>query len=172
LAAKDLLLREGPEALTHQQVAKAARVGRATVYRHWRRREDLFMDVLTMFAAPPPPVPPDQGAFGMLRAQMQVLRVELWGDLGTLFATLIGRSEWDEQVRVAKRAVVEWSTTIPVQIVAQGLEQGELHSNLPPQLLVSQLIGVMVARRFVFDDPMTAADLDELLYMLLQPTRR
>ena len=41
-AARELLAREGPAAVTHQRVARQAGVGRATVYRHWPRPEQLI----------------------------------------------------------------------------------------------------------------------------------
>jgi AcrR family transcriptional regulator len=47
VAARDLLVSEGPGAVTHQRVAQAAGVGRATVYRHWPRPEQLLLDVMS-----------------------------------------------------------------------------------------------------------------------------
>ena len=60
-AAQELLTREGPAAVTHQRVAQQAGVGRATVYRHWPRSEQLLLDVMSgadlpHFKDPAPPV--------------------------------------------------------------------------------------------------------------------
>ncbi len=62
-AARELLAREGPDAVTHQRVARQAGVGRATVYRHWPRREQLVLDTmagveLPFFGDPVSPVRP------------------------------------------------------------------------------------------------------------------
>jgi AcrR family transcriptional regulator len=46
VAARELLVGEGPGAVTHQRVAQEAGVGRATVYRHWPRPEQLLLDVM------------------------------------------------------------------------------------------------------------------------------
>jgi len=51
-AARDLLLRDGPAAVTHQRVARQAGVGRATVYRHWPRPEQLMLDTMALVDLP------------------------------------------------------------------------------------------------------------------------
>lgn len=51
-AARELLLSEGPAAVTHQRVARQAGVGRATVYRHWPRPEQLMLDTMALVDLP------------------------------------------------------------------------------------------------------------------------
>jgi AcrR family transcriptional regulator len=51
-AARTLLLREGPGALSHQRVAQQAGVGRATVYRHWPRLDLLALDAMASVDLP------------------------------------------------------------------------------------------------------------------------
>jgi AcrR family transcriptional regulator len=62
-AAREILRREGPGAVTHQRVARDAGVGRATAYRHWARPEQLLLDAMAslempFFRDPRPPVRP------------------------------------------------------------------------------------------------------------------
>lgn len=75
-AARELLLRDGPAALTHQRVARQARVGRATVYRHWPRVDQLLLDAMTLvdlpfFREPVTPVRP------WLRGELRILADEM-----------------------------------------------------------------------------------------------
>lgn len=49
-AALDIVAEKGVEGLQYEELASRAQVGRATVYRRWPSREDLFRDVLTRFA--------------------------------------------------------------------------------------------------------------------------
>src|SRR3954462_11174851 len=63
VAARRLLSSDGPAAITHQRVSQEAGVGRATVYRHWPRSEQLLLDVmadadLPLFKDPETPVRP------------------------------------------------------------------------------------------------------------------
>ena len=50
-AARRLLAEEGLDAVTHQRVAQEAGVGRATVYRHWPRTDQLLLDAMLDRAA-------------------------------------------------------------------------------------------------------------------------
>ena len=75
-AARELLVREGPAAVTHQRVALQAKVGRATVYRHWPRTDLLLLDAmagvdLPFFRDPVTPVRP------WLRAHLRLLADEM-----------------------------------------------------------------------------------------------
>ena len=51
-AAQTLLQQQGPAAVTHQRVAVAAGVGRATVYRHWPKPEALLHEALGQVEMP------------------------------------------------------------------------------------------------------------------------
>jgi AcrR family transcriptional regulator len=44
----------GADAVTHSAVAERSGVGRATLYRHWPRRQDLIGDIVQQEVAPPP----------------------------------------------------------------------------------------------------------------------
>ncbi|MDT7797836.1 MAG: hypothetical protein QOI78_1269 [Actinomycetota bacterium] len=63
VAARRLPADEVPAAVTHRRLAQQAGVGRATVYRHWPRSEQLLLDVmagaeLPLFKDPATPVCP------------------------------------------------------------------------------------------------------------------
>ncbi|MFC5338847.1 TetR/AcrR family transcriptional regulator [Leucobacter denitrificans] len=51
-ATAKILATEGLIGLTHQNIARHADVSRATVYRHWRTREDLVVALLEDFRMP------------------------------------------------------------------------------------------------------------------------
>ncbi|MEV8373596.1 TetR/AcrR family transcriptional regulator [Kribbella sp. NPDC056861] len=60
-AARELLIEQGPAAVTHAQVAKRAGIGRATVYRHWPRVDQLLAEAMAtvpmpLFDAPTAPI--------------------------------------------------------------------------------------------------------------------
>lgn len=62
-AAIDILAEQGVEGLQYEELASRAHVGRATVYRRWPNREDLFRDVLARFAETSVPID-DTGDIG------------------------------------------------------------------------------------------------------------
>lgn len=49
-AALEIVAEKGIDGLQYEELASRAQVGRATVYRRWPHRVDLFRDVLTRFA--------------------------------------------------------------------------------------------------------------------------
>ncbi|MEH0573122.1 MULTISPECIES: helix-turn-helix domain-containing protein [Streptomyces] len=54
-AATELLAEGGPGRITHAAVAARAKMGRATVYRHWPGLQSLLLDTLTSAAHPRSP---------------------------------------------------------------------------------------------------------------------
>lgn len=50
MAALEIVAENGIDGLQYEELASRAQVGRATVYRRWPNRDDLFRDVLTHFA--------------------------------------------------------------------------------------------------------------------------
>lgn len=167
-AASDLLYRYGPDAVTHQRVAEESRVGRATIYRHWPEREDLLIDVLMSLEPYFSDTSQTGIPFDAIRKQMLTFRDSLWGDLGIVFAALIGRAEWDKNVRAARQKVAQNRTASLIQSIQAGIDRGDFSSGLNPRLASDQLIGVMVMRRFVREDKMTNPELEELLRSVLK----
>ncbi|WP_433701316.1 TetR/AcrR family transcriptional regulator [Nocardiopsis sp. CA-288880] len=55
-AALEILAEQGVEGLQYEELAFRAQVGRATVYRRWPSRDDLFRDVLARFAETSVPI--------------------------------------------------------------------------------------------------------------------
>lgn len=55
-AALEILAEKGVDALQYDELASRAQVGRATVYRRWRDRDDLVRDVLARFAEDAVPI--------------------------------------------------------------------------------------------------------------------
>lgn len=51
-AARELLEREGPAAVTHLRVARQAGVGRTTVYRHWAQVDHLLLEAMSAVEMP------------------------------------------------------------------------------------------------------------------------
>ena len=144
-AAFDLLAREGPGAITHQRVAQQARVGRATVYRHWAAPEDLLADVLLsaglpFFAAPALPLRP------WLHAELRQLADEL--ALPAVASLAIALMEQTRPGGVGARPP-RHVTVITERLAAAfalAVDAGELDTAPDPALAAARLIGPLVYR--------------------------
>jgi AcrR family transcriptional regulator len=95
-ATLDVLLEEGPHAVTHQRVADAAGYSKATVYTHWRTRHDLLRDAFTRLAQAPHHTPTGD------------LRADLVAEL-TAFRTAME----EHRLHRALAALVDLTPTVP-----------------------------------------------------------
>ena len=144
-AAYDLLVREGPGAITHQRVAQQAGVGRATIYRHWAAPEDLLRDVLLsaelpFFAAPALPLRP------WLRAELRQLADEL--ALPAVASLAIALMEQTRSGGAGARPH-RHITAITERLAAAfalAVDAGELDTAPDPALAAAHLIGPLVYR--------------------------
>ena len=146
VAARELLAGEGPGAVTHQRVAQQAGVGRATVYRHWPRSEQLLLDVmagadLPYFKDPAAPVRP------WLHRQLRLMADELaMPAVAAVSLTLAQSAIWDPEIA---RRHDESLNTINERIdaaVRVAVAAGELESDAGPSDLSALLVGPIVYR--------------------------
>ena len=144
-AARALLVHEGPAAVSHQRVARQARVGRATAYRHWPRPEQLLLDAmasveLPFFREPTPPVRP------WLRQQLRQLADELaLPEVKAVALTLIGAAQ-DPQLAARRDQFLAAVTDRVRAALALAATEGELNLGLDPQDAPAVLIGPLLYR--------------------------
>lgn len=149
-------MEEGWAAVTHVRVAERSRLGRATVYRHWPSPEALLHDALQEEAEEDVRFE----ASGELRADLVAALTGICNAmserrLGGFLATLIERSEWDAQFLDIKLDLVEKGTSPTRQVIADGVERGEIRSRQPIGALVSQLLGPLIYNRLMSGEPIT-----------------
>jgi AcrR family transcriptional regulator len=102
-AARELLLESGPTAVTHAQVADRAKVGRATVYRHWPQAEPLLLEAMATVPMPfldKPTTPTREWLRQELTAIARQLELD---DVRAVATTLANTALWDENMD-ARRA--------------------------------------------------------------------
>lgn len=125
-AARQLLLSHGPAAVTHQQVADVAGVGRATVYRHWPRADLLLAEAMAtvpmpFFAAPTTPTKV------WIRAELTTIARELELDaVRAVTATLAGAAQWDQNMDTRRAQFA----SIVARRLATALDDAEARGEL------------------------------------------
>jgi AcrR family transcriptional regulator len=146
VAARRLLAGEGPGAVTHQRVAREAGVGRATVYRHWPRPDQLLLDAmggaeLPLFLDPVAPVRP------WLCRELRRMADELASPAVAAVALTLAQSALDDP-EMARRHD-ESLRTITERLHAAlrtAVDGGELESDVEPADLTALLAGPIVHR--------------------------
>jgi AcrR family transcriptional regulator len=144
-AARELLAREGPAAVTHQRVARQAGVGRATAYRHWPRPEQLMLDTmagvdLPFFRDPVSPVRP------WLRGQLRTFadEIALPAVAGVALAMMNSSgSSLPAEVRDRFSATADTGLRAAVTLAAA---EGELTAPADPKDILALLSGPLIHR--------------------------
>jgi AcrR family transcriptional regulator len=162
-AAHDILRREGPTAVTHQRVAEQAGVGRATVYRHWPRPEQLLLEAMSgvempFFRVPAVPVR------SWLREQLYELGAQLrMPEVVATAGTLMQGSLWDKGIAERRDALV---ATLAGQL-QPGLDLamaiGELQTTLDAYDASALMVGPVLYRTTMQDGELSAVMVDHLL---------
>lgn len=161
-AARTLLLRDGPPAVTHQRVAAQAGVGRATVYRHWPRPEQLRLDAmasvgLPFFLNPTTPVRP------WLCGQLRYLAVEMAMPEVAAVALMLFQGARDPQLAAQQRQFTAAVTDRVHAALALATTHGELDLTIAPSEAPALLVGPILFHAWIQADTVT----DDLITQLV-----
>lgn len=146
-AALELLVEQGA-AGTMEAIAYRAGVGKATIYRRWRCKEDLLVDAIDHVTERVPLIStPDLRAdlLGMIDAARRKMTTSVAGKImpRLMSAALdnpdLMRRYWEVAVR-PRRAVLE-------QRLIQAVDAGELRGGLDIELLTDLLMGPIMQRK-------------------------
>ena len=145
-AVSSLLESGGPSEVTHSSVARAAGVGRATVYRHWPRIDDLLADAIETRLGVTPIV---AGVFS--------------DDSAVFFTTLLVQGGDTPQMDALRREIIERRMGAIRDLVERGAIDGSIDPTLDPDRAISYLAGPIMHRRIVLGQPVTPDFIDDLL---------
>lgn len=170
-AVATLLEAGGPSEVTHSAVARAAGVGRATVYRHWPRLDDLLADAIeSRLGVTPPPATGD--ALADLRAMLAAIVAGVFDDDGAVFfSTLLVQGSDSPQLAAVRREIIGRRIGTLRALVEAGIAEGTIDSDLDPERAVSYLTGPLMHRRVVLGRSVSSAFVDDLVARITAPLR-
>ena len=156
-AVRSLVQRAGFEAVSHQQVAAEAGIGRATVYRHWPNRTDLLLDAIAEVEAPRDWKTSGDLATDLARELGRLQRTLSSSPLVPELVALIGRAEWDAELRETKAALLASGTAGLRQALEAAIERGELPEDHDLDATIARLAGPLFYRRVLAHAPLDDA---------------
>jgi AcrR family transcriptional regulator len=168
-----LLAEVGYGSLTMDAVAAEAGVGKATIYRRWRTKEDLVVDTISdlnqELASPP-----DTGSLeGDLRGLTDQMRAVITGPTGA--ATLSLLSTMPHQPALAQAfqdgPLKLWHAVF-AQVWDRAEERGEVPPGMPGSILAEATSALMVQRWLLTGLPVDQAFTDEMLDTVVLPLLR
>jgi AcrR family transcriptional regulator len=165
-----LLADVGYGALTMDAVASEAGVGKATIYRRWRTKQDLVVDTISDLNRAEA-TPPDTGSLeGDLRLMLRSLVSVITGPTGaatlSLLSTVPRQPALAEAFRDGPLAV--WRHAFE-QIWARAEQRGEVRPGIAGSVPAETTSALLVQRWLLTGEPVDEAYADEVLDTVVLP---
>ncbi|MEU6842798.1 TetR/AcrR family transcriptional regulator [Streptomyces sp. NPDC046716] len=158
------LLEEGvPLAeLSIERIARTAGVGKATIYRRWSGKEELFVDVVASIEEPDPDLPGTSLRDDLVRLLEHMRRRGLNLRTSALLHNVFAQMKtlpklWDAYHSV----VVEPRRRLLYDVLRRGVADGELPAGIDVELSGDLFTGPMLLRTMMRSDAPLADDLSE-----------
>jgi AcrR family transcriptional regulator len=162
-AVRSLVQQAGIEALTHQQVATEAGVGRATVYRHWPDRTHLLLEALADVETPTSWQSSGDLATDLASELRRLQRTLTSSPMVPELVALIGRAEWEPELRELKAQLLATGTAGLRTALRAAADRGELSTDLDLDAAVARLAGPLFYRRVLAHAAIDDLFVDQLL---------
>jgi AcrR family transcriptional regulator len=145
-AALDLFAECGPDALGIEQVAARAGVGKATIYRRWRGKEDMLLEAISGLGSRLP-VPQGRSVRADLIALLEsICREAADPRRARLFALLQGEgARYPKLLASYLETVVRPQREVVAAVLRRGVATGELRENTDIEAATFLLNGAVLA---------------------------
>jgi AcrR family transcriptional regulator len=168
-----LLADVGYGALTMDAVASEAGVGKATIYRRWRTKQDLVVDTISDLNRAEA-TPPNTGSVqGDLREMMHQMVALIGGPTGaatlSLLSTMPHQPALAEAFRHGPLAV--WRESYAA-IWERAEQRGEVRPGLSQSIVAESTSALLVQRWLLTGEPVDEAYADEVLETVVLPLVR
>ena len=168
-----LLGEVGYGGLTMDALAEQAGVGKATIYRRWRTKQDLIVDSIADLGSVLN-VPPDTGSLREDLRQFMHLIVEVTrSPIGAMLQSLLSAMHHHPELRAAYRAgpLTVWRNAY-AQMWVRAEARGEVTPGLAESLTAETTSALIVQRWLLTDEPVDAEYADRVLDTVVMPLLR
>jgi AcrR family transcriptional regulator len=168
-----LLADVGYGALTMDAVASEAGVGKATIYRRWRTKQDLVVDTISDLNRAEATTPDTGSLEGDLRAVLHSLVAVISGPTGAATLSLLSTVPHHPALAEAFRSgpIAVWQQTFDA-IFARAEERGEVPPGMSGSVVGETTSALLVQRWLLTGRPVDDAYADEVLDIVVLPLVR
>ena len=168
-----LLADVGYGALTMDAVASEAGVGKATIYRRWRTKQDLVVDTISDLNRAEANTPDTGSVEGDLRSMMHQMVGIISGPTGAATLSLLSTIPHQPALAAAFRngPLAVWRHAFE-QIWAHAEQRGEVRPGLTGSVVAETTSALMVQRWLLTGEPVDEAYADEVLATVVMPLVR
>lgn len=150
-------------------IARRAGVGKTAVYRRWKSKLHLVLDLIGAFAVDGLPVPATGSLYGDVRALLEVMSHVLRHPVASAVIPdlLVEASRNPEIADAVRGALLDGQHRMAQGIVSDAVARGELPGEISPGHALDLLIGPLYWRQVVVRDAVTPAHLDTLAHQVV-----
>ena len=159
-----VLQKKSVHALTMEEIAKRAKVGKPTLYKWWSNKATLVLAMVCERMAPNLDKPMGLTAEDSLRRRARLLIDAFNGPFGKIVAGLIGEGQSEPVIRQA--FFDRWVSprrNATIADLQRGKDAGELRSDTEPALLNDAVFGAIYYRFLLGSGPFTRQFGEELV---------
>lgn len=170
-ATLDLLSSGGYAALTIERVAAMAKASKTTIYRRWKTKEHLILEV---FRSMPVADPIDTGSFesDLISLFGQFVRRMQDSPLRGVLPMLVAECVHHPVLATALKQVNETRRTPIREIIHRALQRGELRKDTDVELTIDVIQGAIAIRLYFLLDRLTDAWISDLVQLVLAGVAR
>jgi len=162
-SARDLVSRRGPRAVTVDDIAAAAGVGKQTIYRWWPSKAAVIMDALIELTDPARDDLPDT-TYEAVRVQMRRVAVMFGSRNGELIRELVADSQGDAALaKDFRERFFGHRRARGAATLERGIASGELRPDLDIDDALDVLYGPLWLRLLIGHRRLGRAGADEVL---------
>jgi TetR/AcrR family transcriptional regulator, regulator of autoinduction and epiphytic fitness len=167
-AAVQELAEVGYGGVTIESIAARAGVGKSTIYRHWSDKLALIADAFETFHEQ---MVPDLGIRSVRESVALLLRhvaeVVVDSTFSRCIPALIEGAERDARVREFHHRYSAERRQALIDLIALGIEAGEVGPRVDPELATTALLGAIFYRRLMTADPLDPREAERLVDLVL-----
>ena len=172
-AAVDLALESGFRAISMDDIAARANVGRMTIYRRWCNKAAIIMDAFVARVDPGTLFLPAQGYTESIRLQMRSMAKLFRGKDGALIRALLAEAQFDPRLAVELRE--RWTMPRRKMAIAyfqQGIKYGFLRPDVDPDAMIDILYAPIYYRLQMGTGPLSDAFVDGIFDHAMKGLRK
>jgi AcrR family transcriptional regulator len=162
-AALDLVSAEGYRAITVDQIAARAQVGKMTIYRRWPNKATVVMDALLVLIGPETDFPSTPRASESIKKQLHLQVKFFRSKYGRLIRSLLAEAQSNDELAEAfrERWIVPRRRGV-VAVLQKAIDQRELRSDIDLELTTDLLYGPLYYRLLIGTGTITTSFADAL----------
>ncbi len=162
------LLEVGFGRLSVDAVAARAGVGKATIYRRWRSKDDLLHAAISRLDATGQVVDT-----GDLQSDLRTILRWLTAHFGNsnvadLMPLLVAEARFDAGLRAVQHSVAREGRGVVQQILELARRRGELRDDLDDEVVIDLLIAPIFLRKLLTGAPVTVAATDAAIELVVR----